>query len=202
MPISAVPLTSAALVADDGTTIRLPTERFCGPPTDSEMAQLAATEAPIIDLGCGPGRLVLALAERGEVVLGVDTSPAALSHARQVGAPVLERSVFDRIPGEGRYRTALLFDGNIGIGGDPVALLRRVAALLAPGGRALVEVEAPGVSTRHLTVRLHAGGAPSRPFPWAVVGLDDLAALASATGFDVDRHVESDGRHFAWLVRR
>jgi len=191
-----------SLIADDGTTIRLRTERFCGAPSDTELAQLDATEGPVIDLGCGPGRLVLALAERGEVVLGVDTSPTALSHARRVGAPVLERSVFDRIPGEGRYRTALLFDGNIGIGGDPVALLRRVAALLAPGGRALVEVEPPGVSSRHLTVRLHAGGEPSRPFPWAVVGRDGLASLADMAGFGVDRLVESDGRHFAWLVRR
>lgn len=191
-----------SLVADDGTTIELPTDRFCGPPSASELAHLEATEAPVIDLGCGPGRLVLALAQRGEIVLGVDTSPAALAHARQLGAPVLERSVFDRIPGEGRFRTALLFDGNIGIGGDPVALLERVAALLAPGGRAVVEVEPSGISTRHLTVQLHAGGEPSFPFPWAVVGRDDLATLAAQAGFDVESLVETDDRHFAWLVLR
>ena len=34
--------------------------------------------------------------------------------------------------------TALLLDGNIGIGGDPGALLRRVADLLTPGGAVLV----------------------------------------------------------------
>ena len=46
-------------------------------------------------------------------------SPAPL----RLGGPALRRSVFDPLPGEGRWGTALLLDGNIGIGGDPRALL-------------------------------------------------------------------------------
>jgi hypothetical protein len=59
-------------------------------------------------------------------VLGVDVSPAAVARAKGAGGAVLRRSVFDRLPAEGRWGTALLADGNIGIGGDPHALLRRV----------------------------------------------------------------------------
>ena len=37
------------------------------------------------------------------------------------GATVLQRDIFGPLPGEGRWGTALLFDGNVGIGGDPAA---------------------------------------------------------------------------------
>ena len=54
------------------------------------------------------------------------------------------RSVFQPVPGEGGWDTVLLADGNIGIGGDPVALLTRCRELLAPAGRVLVELDPPG----------------------------------------------------------
>jgi hypothetical protein len=40
----------------------------------------------------------------------------------------------------------LLLDGNIGIGGDPHRLLRRVRELLTPTGRLLVELDVDGVT--------------------------------------------------------
>ena len=40
------------------------------------------------------------------------------------GGAALRRDVFAPLPGEGRWYTALLADGNVGIGGDPVALLQ------------------------------------------------------------------------------
>ena len=85
---------------------------------------------PVLDVGCGPGRFVIGLAQRGTVALGVDPAPAAVALCRSRGAPVLQKSVFDPLPGQGRWRTVLLADGNIGIGGDPAAAaapLRRTA---------------------------------------------------------------------------
>lgn len=41
------------------------------------------TGSPILELGCGTGRLLAALAQRGRVIVGVDSSPAMLSRARQ-----------------------------------------------------------------------------------------------------------------------
>ena len=65
------------------------------------------------------------------------TSPAPfLDVARTRGVNVLERSrLRTASPDHDRWRTALLFDGNIGIGGDPVALLSRVVELLRDDGR-------------------------------------------------------------------
>src|SRR5258708_3750529 len=92
----------------------------------------------------GPVGQVVALAAAGIPALGLDVAPSAVHMARARGACVLERSVFDRVPGAGRWATALLLDGNAGIGGDPEALLRRVASLLRPGGSILLAAEAPG----------------------------------------------------------
>jgi hypothetical protein len=116
---------------------------------------------------------------------------------------VLERSVFDHLPGVGRWATVLLLDGNVGIGGDPPALLRRVACLLRVGGEAVVEVEPPGVSTETLMVRLqHPGHAPSAPFAWARVGADDVTELMAAAGMSVGRLEAHGHRWFARAVKQ
>jgi len=176
-------------------------ERWRAEPAAEELDVLARAVAPVLDVGCGPGRHVLALARRGVIAMGVDASPAAVDLARRHGAPVLRRSVFARVPGAGRWRTALLLDGNVGIGGDPVALLRRVAGLLAPGGCTLVEVERPGVATRVLRARLERAGERGPWFRWAVVGADDVDDVAALAGFASSVTWEAGGRWFAQLTR-
>jgi len=156
---------------------------------------------PVLDIGSGPGRLTVALAERGLMALGIDVAGPAVDLTRRAGAAALRRDVFAPLPGAGRWRTALLADGNIGIGGDPVALLRRVAELLHPDGRALVEVEPPGRVTRRSRVRLRRGDRYGDWFDWAYAGVDDIAALASPAGLSVAETWTSGGRWFTCLVR-
>ncbi len=103
---------------------------------------------PTLDVGSGPGRLIVALGERGVPALGIDVTPQSVQLAQSAGALALQRDVFSTVPGTGRWMIVLLADGSIGIGGDPVALLSRVAELLAPRGQALVEVQPPGREAR------------------------------------------------------
>jgi SAM-dependent methyltransferase len=118
-------------------------------PADSvELELLGSAVAPVLDIGCGPGRIVAALHERGVAVLGIDATPAAITRARRADIPVVMQSVFDPVAPEGGWGTLLLFDGNIGIGADPVRLLARVHELLREGGRTLVELQAPGTGVR------------------------------------------------------
>ena len=154
-------------------------------------------QGPTLDIGSGPGRLTVALAERGLPTLGIDITPYAVDLARSSGAMVMLRDVFDRVPGAGRWSTVLLADGNIGIGGDPAALLRRVAELLAPQGRALVELEPPGRPLRMEQVRLCHAGSASAWFPWAYVGTDQICAVASAAGLAQVEVWTVDDRWFA-----
>ena len=136
----------------------------------------------MLDIGCGPARHALALAESGIVTLGIDISLPALTIARRRGAPVLQRSIFERVPGHGRWGTALLLDGNIGIGGAPAVLLQRVATLLHDTGRVLAEIGPPGTQPTRDTVRLEHDGDHGPWFAWADIGVDNLDDLANDTG--------------------
>jgi SAM-dependent methyltransferase len=176
------PPDSLALVGAGGEAIELPVDRWHGPPDDVELALLDTLPDPVLDVGCGPGRIVAALGAAGRPALGVDPSPAAVAEAARRRAPILARSVFGPLPGEGRWGTVLLLDGNIGIGGDPVALLERAARLVRPGGHVVAEVEPPGAATRPMTARLESPRGVSPWFAWATVGADGLHHLAAAAG--------------------
>ncbi|HEX6521019.1 MAG TPA: methyltransferase domain-containing protein [Streptosporangiaceae bacterium] len=152
-----------------------------------------------LDVGSGPGRLTVALAERGIPALGIDVTPYAVELARTAGALALLRDVFGHVPGAGRWMTVLLADGNIGIGGDPVALLRRVAELLTATGQAVVEVQPPGTELRSEQVRLRHGDQESPWFPWAYVGMDQIAKLAAEAGLAIGETWNAHGRWFGVL---
>ncbi|GAA2795418.1 class I SAM-dependent methyltransferase [Saccharopolyspora taberi] len=188
------------LVTSDGLARPMRTRRWSAPPGRADELLLNACTGPVLDIGCGPGRLVAAFADRGVPALGVDTSPVAVRLCRDRNAAALRRSVFDRLPGEGRWREALLIDGNIGIGGDPHRLLRRVRGLLRPGGRAWVEVDPPGTAPWRGSARLVRGNARGAAFGWAIVGADAIGELAAATGFGPAVVVERHSRWFALLT--
>ncbi|MTJ62667.1 class I SAM-dependent methyltransferase [Nocardia seriolae] len=154
-------------------------------------------DGPTIDLACGSGRLADRLMRRGVVALSVDLSPVAVAVTRSRGVPALHRDLFDRLPGTGRWAYAILADGVVGIGGDPVRVLRRARELLAPDGVAIVEFAAAGT-----TSRVRRAGAPNiGPLPWARIGIDRAPALADAAGLRVLAAVSVAGHDIAWLVR-
>lgn len=185
----------------DGWLLPLDVERWCSVADPADMTVLGRCRGTVVDIGCGPGRLVAALAALGHPALGVDVSPAAVTRARGTGAVALCRSVFDTLPGEGRWGTGLLVDGNIGIGGDPSALLDRAARITAPDGLLLVEVSPVDVDER-VRVRVDDGrGRLGESFPWARVGAPALARHATATGWTVTERWAAGGREFAALRR-
>jgi SAM-dependent methyltransferase len=189
------------LLTNDGATRTLAVSRWAADPDPADVRVLRSCRGPTLDIGCGPGRLTAALSERGVVALGVDTSPLAVRMSLGRNGLALCRSVFDHLPGEGRWHEALLIDGNIGIGGDPQALLRRVHQLLRRGGRALVEVEPPGVTLWKGTGQVVRDAQRGGPFPWAIVGADALVTLAAASGFVLHRLTEHNGRWFGELTK-
>ncbi len=175
-------------------------KRWLDPPAPADETVLERAAEPVLDVGCGPGRHVGELAARGVMALGVDASPMAVRLARARGADVHEGSIFGSVPGPGTWGSALLLDGNLGIGGDPARLLCRVGELLAPGGSALVELDPPGSPTRRVRARLEGTHGQSAWFPWALVGVDGLHDLASRCALTVRETWEHGGRWFAELA--
>lgn len=181
----------------DGRREPLPVDQWCdGRPGDESL--LDRCGGPTLDVGSGPGRLTVALAERGLPALGIDVTPYAVEMTRVAGGTALLRDVFDRVPGAGRWETVLLADGNIGIGGDPPVLLRRVGTLLHQDGRALVELgERSYTEPIRLCGKVHTSGW----FRWSHVGVDKMDAYAETAGLSVDEIWTAAGRWFAELTR-
>ncbi len=196
------PAASAATIlrCADGHAMLLPVQRWLGTPSPEEQVLLATARPPVLDVGCGPGRHVASLLGRGVPALGIDPAPTAVMLARSRGATVLQRSVFDPLPRVGGWGTALLLDGNVGIGGDPARLLRRVRSLLRRDGRILLEAEPPGIGVRRTLARLETEEGPGPWFGWARVGAGALPGLARDCGMVVRELWESAGRWFASLA--
>ena len=199
--VYAAALARGCLVARDeaGRTVSLATDRWLGRAGSTDHRVLALARAPVLDVGCGPGRHVRALAGLGVAALGIDASPAAVRTAHRRGARVIACSVFGDVPFAGGWRTALLLDGSIGIGGDPVALLRRIAGLLAPDGVVLCELEGAEVGLRTGPLRLEHDAGASEWFAWARVGTGAIGDLAEQAGLTLRERWEDGGRWFARL---
>ncbi|WP_242483355.1 class I SAM-dependent methyltransferase [Streptomyces sp. HSG2] len=187
----------------DGRLLPLDVERWCAEADPADLTVLRRCEGAVLDVGCGPGRLLAALDARGRRAMGIDVSQAAVDRAVGLGGHALRRSVFDRLPGEGGWGTALLMDGNIGIGGDPRALFARLARLLTPGGLLIAEpVPQPEVDERLLAHLTDARGAIDGPFPWARLGAPALVRHAIGTGWRPEGQWSAGGRCFVSLRSR
>ncbi|WP_299057191.1 methyltransferase domain-containing protein [uncultured Nocardioides sp.] len=178
----------------------LPVSEWKREADEADRALLALCEGPTLDIGCGPGRMAEHLSEVGHTVLGIDVVHEAVLQTRDRGVSAIVRNVFDTLPGEGRWQTALLADGNIGIGGDPIALLGRIKELLDPGGRVVVELSPPGAGFVTMWACLESGGLRSRPFRWSVVGTDAVDEVAAEVGLSVQEFHQHGDRWFTVLV--
>jgi SAM-dependent methyltransferase len=192
---------ACVVVADDGSVRSFPVDRWAGEADATDLRLFVDLCAgPTLDIGCGPGRLTAALVARGVTTLGIDVSAAAVRHTLLRGAPARHVDVFDKVPVIGGWEHALLADGNIGIGGDPVRLLRRVGDLVTVDGTILAEVRPRGTELRRGPVRLRVDGVLSSPFDWAHVGVDEIAGLAADAGLRLER-ISVHGRRYVAALR-
>ncbi|MEO8261798.1 MAG: methyltransferase domain-containing protein [Pseudolysinimonas sp.] len=183
--------------------VRLEIERFLAGADDGDAAVLDDATGPVLDIGCGPGRMVHAAIMAGHMTLGIDISTTAVRLAQEHGLPVLRRSVFQDLPAEGDWGTALLIDGNVGIGGDPRALLARCRDLVREvDGRIFVETHpVPSHDRVFSGVVVDDLERESLPFPWAEVGAVALRRYANSAGLHPVREWMSHGRPFTELGR-
>ena len=103
---------------------------------------VARSGQPVLDVGCGTGRLLLDYLAQGIVVDGVDNSPEMLALCRQKAVrlgliPTLHEQSMESLDLPRRYRTVLIPSSSHQLIVEPAALdqaLRRLHAHLLPGG--------------------------------------------------------------------
>ena len=187
------------VVRANGSSRVLETHRWARDASPSDLALFVdPCRASTLDVGCGPGRLTGALTSRAMEVLGVDISPEAVRQTRLRGALAVCQDVFAELPRSPIWQHVLLADGNIGLGGNPVRLLTRIARLLDSQGTVLVELTGPGELSIH-DVRLRVGDRTTRSFSWATVGTAAIGEVAAAAGLVVAEVRSMSNRHAATL---
>jgi SAM-dependent methyltransferase len=209
-------------VAPDGSPVAvyraLPAEPALG-----YVRSLVSGPASILDLGCGPGRLANPLAADGHQVVAVDDSAGMLADV--TGAETVLADVWT-LDLDRRFDLVLALSHLVN---EPersrrLDLLRVCRAHVRDGGTVLVQRYPPGWQPGEGTsevgdvgVHLHdvvhhgdgsfsavvtyrlGGHGWDQAFTAIVVDDDELAALASATGFVVAETIDTEG---AWVVLR
>jgi SAM-dependent methyltransferase len=144
------PVTSRRLLREhldqehDGASRRIPV-------IERHVARLAKLIAPpparVLDAACGPGLYAVRLARMGWDVVGVDTGEPVLRHARglarEAGLAVeFRRADLRALEGKGDFDAVILvyFILEAFPRRQQVAVLRRLAAALRPGGRLVAEL--------------------------------------------------------------
>ena len=168
---------------DSESPLQLDLSRWSGTADVVDMLVVARCEPPVIDLGCGPGRMVQALSESGRAALGVDISSVAVGLSMARGGLALRRRINQPLPAEGRWGTALLMDGNVGMGGDVATLLARCVQPVRPDGLVICEVDRVAARHENRTVVLRTDDATSVALPWSRVGA--AALLEAANSLDL-----------------
>lgn len=192
----------AGVKLSDGNLRELEVDRWLSDADDVDLRILERVRGPVLDVGCGPGRHVEALTQWGIDALGMDLTPDFVEVAERSQRPVVLHSVFDPVPGGAQWNWALMLDGSIGIGGDPVALLRRVGCLLAPGGQVLVETEPPDQHSECTAMVIQSESGRDSWFDWATLSASDAARVAGAAHFGLADCWEDSGRWFVQLDKR
>ncbi len=184
------------------TRVTMDVSRWNADADAADLTLLSRVTGPVLDIGCGPGRMVRAAMELGMHAVGIDVSAAALEVASNLGGSFFKASVFDRVPGEGMWQTTLLVDGNVGIGGDIPSLLARCRELLAETGEIVVELHPDASHEEHFFAEVVDGyGNRSDSFPWAEIGLDRLSLMLDGLGLELVQSWEFDGRAFCRLAK-
>ncbi len=127
-------------------------ETFRSPSGDVEFYRELARDAggPVLELGCGTGRVLLAIAREGIASTGLDSSEEMLEEFRGKGPPEKARLVHGSMADFdfGTERFALIFSAfrsfqHLLTVEDQLACLRAVRRHLAPGGLFAFDVFAP-----------------------------------------------------------
>ncbi len=145
-----------------------------------------ATDARIIDVGCGDGfhlDLLRTFGPRSWMVEGVDVDDRAITAAHRRGLTVHRGRVEDLDLPEASFDAALLIQ-TIEHLPDPAGVLRAVRRLLKPGGRVLLVTDNTGSLDFAIAKRRHWGGYHF-PRHWYLFDEQALRLLASTSGFEV-----------------
>ena len=156
-------------------------------------AVLSRSPSSVLDIGCGEGWLVRALAERGIRGTGVDAVPALIDHAQRRGGGDFHVASYEELASGMLRSTSDVAVANFSlIGRESVEqLIRCVPELLVPRGALIVQTLHPVIACGDHPYEdgwregswSGFGDAFSDPAPWYFRTLESWVALFVDSGF-------------------
>lgn len=168
-----------------------------------------------LDLGCGAGRVLLYLQERGLYALGIDSSPLAIKVCKLRGAKhaqVMDMADIGTMKGA-LFDTVLMFGNNFGLFGSKKrakTLLRKLYRVTSENALIIAETREPYLTDNPVHFKYHEwnrkrGRMPGQlrlrirfmqyATPWydyLIVSKDEMKDILSGTGWMVKEFINAD----------
>lgn len=192
------------------------------PPYEQEAIKLA--RGPVLDVGCGAGRVSLHLQSQGMEVLGIDNSPLALKVCRLRGVKRTKLIEFHKItPALGCFRTVVMFGNNFGLFGSLARarrLLRRLHTMTTLDARIIASTLDPyqtedpahlayhrlnrarGRMTGQIRLRIRHKTSVTPWFDYLFVSKKELVGLLDGTGWRLTGCIDARGGSYIAVIER
>jgi SAM-dependent methyltransferase len=222
--------TSELIERDDGyiDLARRGVETYFQPASEwpeHERLALANAKGRVLDIGCGAGRVLLELEERGLEVVGIDVSPLALEVCRRRGAKNVKKVGIQDINDDelGEFDTIVMMGNNFGLLANPTntrRLLKRFHRMTSADAVIIAEVMDPYQTTEpfhlayhernrekgrmagQLRIRIRYKGHRTSWYDYLFVSQDEMRSLVRESGWRVSRIVESGGPTYIGLLTK
>jgi SAM-dependent methyltransferase len=178
----------------------------------------------VLDVGCGAGRVLLHLQERGHDCLGIDISPLAVKVCRERGARDARTLSVTQVDARlGRFDTIVMYGNNFGLLGGPKRapwMLRRFAKITGPSARILASSGNPyrmpqpedrayhrynrerGRMAGQLRLRVRHRTYATPWFDYLIVSPNEMRGLLKGTGWRIARIFDSGEFRYTAVIEK
>ena len=189
---------------------------------EMERAAMERVRGRVLDIGCGAGRFMLHLKDKGHDVVGFDNAPAAIEACRRRGLDDVHVLAVEDLDGRfGTFDTVLLLGGNLGLLGNAEKgkdLLRRLYAITSPEGRLIgasrdrretTDADMQDYVNRNLMLGRVSGQSRIRIryrkyatpfFDFFRIAPEELEALLEGAGWRMNEVLHQDGESYVAVV--
>jgi SAM-dependent methyltransferase len=177
-----------------------------------------------LDIGCGPGRVLMYLQKNGFDAMGIDTSPLAVKICKARGLKnVKQLSITDLSPAMSPFDTLVMYGGNFGLlGGLKQAkmLLKRFYKMTSPDARIIAQTIDPYQTDYPENLEYHRWNREHNRLgglvrirsrykkligPWfdyLFASRDEVKAIAAGTGWHVRRFISISGPRYVAILEK
>ncbi|MFH1372795.1 MAG: methyltransferase domain-containing protein [bacterium] len=189
-----------------------------------EKKAIRYAQGRVLDIGCGAGRCLLYLKNKGFDVTGIDTSPLALKVCRKRGVKKVKLlSVTQVTPKLGIFDTLLMYGNNFGLMANPHRarwLFRRFVKITSARGRIIAAALSPYPTTtpEHLEYqkRNRKRGRPAGQIrlrvrykryvtpwlDWLLVSQKEMTDILRGTGWQPVKFIDGPQGRYAAIIEK